>query len=124
MASPCWLHWVTTIHTFNCNSFCLALTLAGALTPGWRQMEMRVNETSINGRDPSGSADSVKEHVNVGLFSFLCVVPGEKSKSDATTSDAAKEYCKEWWAVSFSKIKNATANANKLTVLFVFLMKK
>jgi hypothetical protein len=74
---------------------CLALTLSGALTPGWRQIEVYANKTAQDAsiHDPGKTA----EKINSGLFSFLCVAPGEDGKSTATTTDEANEYCKNWW---------------------------
>jgi len=74
----------------------LALTLAGALTPGWRQLEIQMNTTTtMSPTDPSGIVSHIKQTVNSGLFSFACTAPGEKS--DARTDADVKEYCANWW---------------------------
>lgn len=72
----------------------LCLTIASAFTPGWRQIESRYNNTESN------RPDGAVSNTNAGLFSFLCVTPGEDSKSNAKTADEATEYCKNWWKVS------------------------
>lgn len=75
-----------------------ALTLGGALTPGWR--EIKLNVTTANPNDQLGSANSLEDTIHVGIFGFLCTYPGEKNKNGAKTADQAKEFCKDWWEVS------------------------
>jgi len=79
----------------------LALTVAGMLTPGWRQLEAKVNQTlsgvTVDPLDPDATVEDVTETLNMGLFSFACTSPGETSGSDAQSKEAAIQYCKDWW---------------------------
>jgi len=78
----------------------LALTLAGALTPGWRQLEMHANDTAsgFDPKHPEDAGDRLRRTVNAGLFSFLCTSPSDgKSNSSAQSAEEAKQYCEDWW---------------------------
>ncbi|KAI6173797.1 ATP-binding cassette sub-family G member 2 [Aphelenchoides besseyi] len=76
----------------------VALTAAGMLTPGWRQIESKINDTIIQSTgDPLDRANEADETINMGLFSFLCTAPGQKSSSTASSRADAEQYCKDWW---------------------------
>ncbi|KAI6210487.1 hypothetical protein M3Y96_00333700 [Aphelenchoides besseyi] len=76
----------------------IALTAAGMLTPGWRQIESKINDTIIQSTgDPLDRANEADETINMGLFSFLCTAPGQKSSSTASSRADAEQYCKDWW---------------------------
>jgi len=74
----------------------LALTLSGAFTPGWRQLEGRVNGT-YDKNDPQATSHEVKEKINVGLFNVFCSTPGETAQPNGASAQAVEDYCKNWW---------------------------
>lgn len=63
----------------------IALIVAGAMTPGWKEIEV----------------PDTKEKVETGLFKWACKFP---SGTGVAKGDREK-FCKDWWEVSSSFIK-------------------
>lgn len=74
------------------------------MSPGWREVKLRVSDTSVDANHPRDSADNVDEHINLGLFGFFCTSTSS-TDSNATPKNKAdaEEYCKNWWKVSLIK---------------------